>query len=76
MYFLYSLAKAIRDIKKVEHCNQYYRNFQLHQGTGILAQEINQIQIPKSWKTMEKYVEDTEFECIYPKQVDKDDESL
>ena len=36
-------SKAIKDIKKVERRNQYYRNFLFHQGTGISAQEINQI---------------------------------
>ena len=32
--------------KKIEHWNQCYRNLQFHQQTRILAQEINQIQIP------------------------------
>ena len=43
---------AIRNIKKVERRNQCYQYFCFHQGTRISAQEINQIQIPKSWKTM------------------------
>ena len=34
-------AKAIRDIKKAERRNQYYRNFWFHQGTGVSVQEIN-----------------------------------
>ena len=68
--------KAIRDIKKAERWNQCYRNFWFHQGTGISVQEINQIQIPKSWETMEEYVEDTEFGWIDPKKVDKDNDSL
>ena len=54
-------AKAIRYIKKAERRNQCYRNFRFHQGTGISAQEINQIQMPKSWKTMVEYKEDDEF---------------
>ena len=41
-------ANTIRKIKKVERRNQCYQNFRFHQGTGISAQEINQIQIPKS----------------------------
>ena len=54
-------AKAVRDIKKAEHRNQCYWNFRFHQGTGKSAQEINQTQIPRSWKTMEEYIEDVEF---------------
>ena len=41
-------ANAIRNIKKAERRNQCYRNFRFHQGTGISAQAINRIQIPKS----------------------------
>ena len=69
-------AKAIRDIKKAEHHNQCHRNFWFRQGTGISAQEIKPIQIPKSWKTMEKYVEDAKFGWIDPKKVDKDNDSM
>ena len=65
-------AKAMRDIKKEELRNQCYRNFRFHQGTGISAQEINQIQIPKSWKTMEEQVKDAEFKWEDSKKVDKD----
>ena len=59
-------AKAIRDIKKAERRNQCYRDFKFHQGTGISAQEINRIQIPKSWKTMAEYEEEEEFQWIDP----------
>ena len=59
-------AKAIRDIKKAERRNQCYRNFKFHQGTGISVQEINRIQIPKSWKTMAEYKEDDAFQWIDP----------
>ena len=69
-------ANAIRNIKKAERRNQCYRNFRFHQGTGISAQAINRIQIPKSWKTMQEYEEDAEFKWKDPKQVDKNDESL
>ena len=69
-------ANAIRNIKKAEHRNQCYRNFRFHQGTGISAQEINQIQISKSWQTMQEYVEDAEFKWKDPKQVDKGDAYL
>ena len=69
-------VKAIRDIKKVKRRNQCYRNFLFHQGTGISAQEINQIQTPKSRKIIEEHVEDAEFKWIDPKQVDKDNDSL
>ena len=68
-------AKAIRNIIKAERCNQCYCNFKFHQGTGILTQEINPIQIPKLWKTMAEYEEDDEFDWIDPKKVDKNDES-
>ena len=68
-------AKAIRNIKKAERRNQCYRNFKFHTGTGISAQEINRIQIPKLWKTMSEYEEDDIFEWIDPKKVNKDDES-
>ena len=67
---------AIRNIKKAESRNQCYRNFRFHQGTGISAQKINRIQIPKSWKTMQEYVEDAEFKLEGPNQVDKNDKSL
>ena len=36
-------TRAKRDIRKVERRNQCYRNFRFNQGTGISAQEINQI---------------------------------
>ena len=52
---------AIRDVKKAERRNQCYRNFRFQKATGISAQEINQIHLPRSWKTMEEYVEDDEF---------------
>ena len=64
-------ANTIRNIKKAERRNQCYRNFKFHQGTGISTQEINQIQIPKLWKTMAEYEEDDEFDWIDPKKVDK-----
>ena len=32
-------ANAIRNIKKVERCNQCYHNFKFYQRTGITAQE-------------------------------------
>ena len=57
-------AKAIRNIKKAERRNQCYRNFKFHTGTGISSQEINRIQIPKSWKSMQEYKVDDEFEWI------------
>ena len=69
-------VKAIRDIKKVERWNQYYRDFWFHQGTGISTHEINPIQIPKSRKTMEEYVADAEFGLLNLKKVDKDNDSL
>ena len=69
-------ASAIRNIKKAEQRNQCYRNFRFHQGTGISTQAIDRIQIPKSWKTMQEYEEDAEFNWEDPKKVDKKDESL
>ena len=69
-------VKAIRGIIKAERWNQCYWHFWFHQGTGISAQEINQIQIPKSWNTMEEYEEDNEFKWEDPKKVDKNDDSL
>ena len=54
-------ANAIRNIKKAEHWNQCYHNFRFHQEIDISAQEINRIQIPMLWKTMEEYEEDNEF---------------
>ena len=69
-------SNTIRNIKKAECRNQCYRNFRFHQGTGISAQEINRIKIPKSWKKMEEYEEDDEFKWEDPKQADKDDDSL
>ena len=50
-------ANAIKTIKKAECRNQCYWDFRSHQGTGISAQAVNQIQIPKSWKTMQEYEE-------------------
>ena len=41
-----------------------------------ISWNINRIQIPKSWKTMEEYVEDAKFGWIDPKKVDKNDDSL
>ena len=67
---------TIRNIKKAERRNLYYRNFRFHQGTGISAQAIDRIQIPKSWKTMQEYKTDNEFSWEDPKKVDKKDESL
>ena len=69
-------SKAISDTKKAERRNQCYWNFRFHQGTGISAQEINRIQVPMSWKTIEEYEEDDEFEWEDPKKVDKDNDSL
>ena len=69
-------ANAIRIIKKVERRDQCYWNFRFHQGTWLSAQAINQIQIPKSWKTMQEYKEDAELKWEDPKKVDKNDESL
>ena len=57
-------AQAIRNIKKAERRNQCYRNFKFHTGTGISSQEINRIQIPKSWKSMQEYKVDDEFETL------------
>ena len=48
-------TNTIRNIKNVERRNQWYQYFRFHQGKGIAAQEINRIQIPKDWKTMEEY---------------------
>ena len=67
---------TVRNIKKAERRNQCYWYFPFYQGEGISAQEINRIQIPESWKTMEEYVEDDEFEWADPKKVDKDSDSL
>ena len=53
-------ANAIRNIKNVERRNQCYRNFCFHQRTGIAAQAINRIQIPKSWRTMQEYEENVD----------------
>ena len=64
-------SKAIRDIKKPERRNQCYWDFWFHQRTGISAQEFNRIQISKSWKTIEEYVEDAKFKWEDPKKVDK-----
>ena len=47
-------SNAIRKIKKAERRNQCYQNCRFHQGTGISAQAIDRIQIPKSWKTMQE----------------------
>ena len=69
-------SNAIRNIKKAERRNQCYQNFRFHQGTSISAQAIDRIQIPKSWKTMQEYEIDDEFEWEDPKKVDKKDESL
>ena len=69
-------ANVIRNIKKAECRNQCYQNFRFHQGTGISAQAINRIQILKSWRTMQEYEEDAEFDWEDPKKVDKNDESL
>ena len=54
-------ANTIINIKKAERRNQYYQNFHFHQGTRISAQKINRIQIPKSWKTTEEYVENADI---------------
>ena len=52
---------AIRNFKRAKRRNQCYRNFNFHRGTGIMSQEIDRIQIPISWKAMEKYEENAEF---------------
>ena len=54
-------ASAIRNIKKTKQQNQCFLNFRFHQGTGISTHAIDRIQIPKSWKTMQDYEEDAEF---------------
>ena len=64
-------SNAIRNIKKAESRNQCYQNFRFHQGTGISAQAIDRIQIPKSWKTRQEYETDNEFAWEDTKKVDK-----
>ena len=64
-------VKAIWDIKKAKRHNQCCSNCRFYQGTGVSAQESNQIQIPKVWKTMEEYVEEIEFKWEDIKRVNK-----
>ena len=59
-------ANAIRNIKKHEKRNHCYRSFNFHRGAGTNTQEINRIEIPVSWKTMEEYQTDDEFHWINP----------
>ena len=68
-------SNLIKNIKKAERRNQCFWTFRFHQGTGILAQAIDHIQTPKSWKTMQEFKEDDEFALEDSKKVNKKDES-
>ena len=54
----------------------HHQSFNFHRGTGTNTQEINRIEIPVSWKTMEEYQTDDEFHWINPKQVNSSDDTL